>query len=153
MKYMEIDPAISTLTYRVATVERKNEELEAALKQTAESLRQLRQELAVGRVLIKEDNQAKAKAVLAGVLDEADIVVPKELRIRPAKRKQGMRHSGGGNRTSTVTAKRWALWKLQREQGYTYQQIARAWGCNHTAVTHAASKNFKPYKNYGRGRR
>jgi len=27
---------------------------------------------------------------------EADIVVPKELRIRPAKRKQGMRHSGGG---------------------------------------------------------
>ena len=40
-----IDPAISALTYRVSQTERKNEELELLCKQTAESLRQLRQEL------------------------------------------------------------------------------------------------------------
>ena len=147
MKDTLIDPAISALTYRVSQTERRNEELELLCKQTAESLRQLRQELAANRVTIREDNQRQASAALAGVLDERDIVVPKELRIKPAKVRRGERRSGGGNRTSTTTAKRWALWKLQREQGYTFQQIARAWGCNHTAVVHASKQDFTPYKN------
>ena len=148
MKQTIIDPAISALTYRVNMAERKNEELELLCKQTAESLRQLRQELAAGRVAIRENSEKQAKAVLAGVLDERDIVVPAELRIKPSKIKRGGRRSGGSNRTSTTTAKRWALWKLQREQGYTFQQIARAWGCNHTSVVHASRHDFKPYKNY-----
>ena len=148
MKDTIIDPAISALTYRVNLAERKNEELELFCKQTAESLRQLRQELSAGRILLREESEKKVKAVLAGVLDERDIVVPKELRIKPAKVRRGERRSGGGNRTSTTTAKRWALWKLQREQGYTFQQIARAWGCNHTAVVHASKHDFTPYKNY-----
>ena len=150
MKYMELDPAISALTYRVATLERKNEELEALCKQAAEGMRKIRQELAVGRMMVKESNEAMAKEALVGVLDEADIAVPEELLIRPARRKRGTRKSGGGNRNATVTAKRWALWKLQREQGYTYQQIARAWRCNHSAVTHAESQGFKPYQGYSR---
>ncbi|NBW22579.1 MAG: hypothetical protein EBR82_83000, partial [Caulobacteraceae bacterium] len=75
-----VDPAISALTYRVNLAERKNEELELLCKQTAESLRQLRQELAAGRVAIRENSEKEAKAVLAGVLDERDIVVPAELR-------------------------------------------------------------------------
>ena len=119
-----VDPAISALTYRVNLAERKNEELELLCKQTAESLRQLRQELAAGRVAIRENSEKEAKAVLAGVLDERDIVVPAELRIKPSKIKRGERRTGGGNRTSTTTAKRWTLWKVQREQGYTFQQIA-----------------------------
>ena len=63
-----IDPAISALTYRASQLERKNEELELLCKQTAESLRQLRQELAANRVTIREDNQRQASAALAGVL-------------------------------------------------------------------------------------
>ncbi|NDG03428.1 MAG: hypothetical protein EB119_09620, partial [Synechococcaceae bacterium WBB_34_004] len=114
MKQTIIDPAISALTYRVNLAERKNEELELLCKQTAESLRQLRQELSAGRILLREESEKQVKAVLAGVLDERDIVVPAELRIKPAKVKRGERRSGGGNRTSTTTAKRWALWKLQR---------------------------------------
>lgn len=150
MKDTMIDPAISALTYRVNQVERKNEEMELLCRQTAESLRLLRQELAAGRVMRKEEMEQASKAVLAGVLDEKDIVVPPELRIRPAKRTKGARRSGGGNRNSTTTAKRWALWKLQRQQGYTFQQIARAWGCNHTAVVHASHNEFRPYKQAGR---
>ena len=153
MKDTLIDPAISALTYRVSQTERKNEELELLCKQTAESLRQLRQELAANRVTIREDNQRQASAALAGVLDERDIVVPKELRIRPSRIKRGGRRSGGGNRTSQVTAKRWTLWKVQREQGYTFQQIARAWGCNHTAVVHAAMHGFSPYAKRMKGKR
>jgi len=143
-----IDPAISSLTYRVSQAERKHEQTEMLAKQTAESLRQLRQELAVGRLMLKKENEKQAGTVLAGILDEHDIVVPPELRIKPSKQRRGERRSGGGNRTATATAKRWALWRLQREQGYTFQQIARAWKCNHTAVVHAESQNFNPYKKY-----
>jgi hypothetical protein len=140
-----IDPAISSLTYRVSQAERKQEETQLLLAQTAESLRTLRQELAVGRLMLKKDNEQRAGAVLAGVLDEHDIVVPPELRISPPKQKRGCRRSGGGNRTATVTAKRWALWRLQREQGYSFQQIARAWKCNHSTIVNASERKFKPY--------
>lgn len=148
-----IDPAISTLTYRVAQAERKNEELELQLKQTVESLRQLRMELATGRALIRQQNEEQAKTVIAGILDEADIVVPEELKIRPSFKKRGKRRTGGGNRRMAIAQKRWALWRIQREQGYTFQQIARAWGCNHTAVCHAAKHNWQPYQGYQGGKR
>ena len=142
MKDTLIDPAISALTYLVSQTERKNEELELLCKQTAESLRQLRQELAANRVTIREDNQKQADAVLAGILDWKDLAVPPELMIGKTVKRRNKRRSAGTNRTAAVVAKRWALWKVQRSQGYTFQQIAKAWGCNHSSVVNAEKHKF-----------
>jgi len=148
-----LDPAISALTYRVSQTERKIEEVELLIGQTSESLRNLRHELAAGRVMIKAENEKSSRAVMAGVLDERDICVPEELKIKPARRVRGKRKSGGGNRTATITAKRWALWRLQREQGYTFQQIARAWRCNHATIVSASNNGFIPYRKNGKAKR
>ena len=142
MKDTLIDPAISALTYRVSQTERKNEELELLCRQTAESLRQLRQELAANRVAMREDNHRQAAAVAAGILDWKDLAVPPELVIGKTPKRRNKRRAAGTNRTAAVVAKRWALWKLQRAQGYTFQQIAKAWGCNHSSVVNAEKNKF-----------
>ena len=54
------------------------------------------------------------------------------------------RMSGSGrNRKAAVVAKRWALWKSQRAQGYTVEQIAKAWGCNHSSISNAERHKFQ----------
>ena len=145
MRYLDnTEQAIGTLTYRISQLERKLEEqIIPEARQTNESLRQLRQQLAANRIAIREDNQKTAAAVTAGILDWKDIAVPPELMIGKSTRRRGKRRTAGTNRTAAVVAKRWALWKVQREQGYTLQQIARAWGCNHSSVVNAEKNKFR----------
>jgi hypothetical protein len=144
-----LQQALPALNYRITQLEQKLEarptsELEAKLAQLERTMANLRAEIMAGRQALSEGNMDKQKNVLTAMLDESDILVPKELRIRNT----GRGRPGGGNRQAKILAKRWALWKIQREQGFTFQEIARAWGCNHTSVCHAASKDWKPYGNY-----
>ena len=144
-----LQQALPALNYRISQLEQKVEarphhELEAKLAQLERTMANLRAEIMAGKQALSEGNMNQQKNVLTAMLDEGDILVPKELRIRNT----GRGRPGGGNRRTGILAKRWALWKIQREQGFTFQEIARAWGCNHTSVCHAASKNWKPYANY-----
>ena len=144
MKYLtEMDPAVSALTYRVSTLERKLEESLADFRQTAESLRRLRQELAASRISLREDNDKAAKAITAGILDWHDIAVPKELMIGKSRKRRGKRRTAGTNRCASTVQARWSLWRAQREAGYTLQQIARAWGCNHSSIVNAEKNKFR----------
>ena len=150
MKYLnELDPVTSALTYRVSQLERRiNDEILPAVKEMTQALATMRQNAAVARMELKRRNVQEAEVLAGSILSWRDISVPAELKIAKSKIGKGQRRGSGRNRTAAVVAKRWALWKLQREQGYTFQQIARAWGCNHTAVVHASKHDFTPYKNY-----
>jgi len=148
MKYLDpTEQAIGTLTYRISQLERRiNETIEPEMKQTGKSLLALRQELAAGRILFKEEGRKDAAAVVAGMRSWRDIVVPPELMIGKTTKRRGLKRSGGRNRTASVVAKRWALWKAQRAAGYTFMEISQAWGCNHSSIVNAAKCGFQPGK-------
>ena len=144
-----LQEALPAINYRISRLEQQvaakaGNDLEAKLAQLERTMANLRAEIMAGKAALAQNSTAKQHGILAGMLDERDILVPKELRIKNS----GRGRPGGGNRRTGILAKRWALWKIQREQGFTFQEIARAWGCNHTSVCHAASKNWKPYANY-----
>mgnify|MGYP000306196996 CR=1 FL=1 len=144
-----LQQALPALNYRISQLEKQvaakaGSDLEGKLAQLERAMANLRAEIMAGKAALAQNSTAKQHGILAGMLDERDILVPKELRIKSS----GRGRPGGGNRRTGILAKRWALWKIQREQGFTFQEIARAWGCNHTSVCHAASKNWKPYANY-----
>ena len=144
-----LQEALPAINYRISRLEQQvaakaGNDMEAKLAQLERTMANLRAEIMAGKAALAQNSTAKQHGILAGMLDERDILVPKELRIKSS----GRGRPGGGNRRTGILAKRWALWKIQREQGFTFQEIARAWGCNHTSVCHAASKNWKPYANY-----
>jgi len=144
-----LEQALPALNYRISQLEQQvaakgGNDLDGRLAQLERTMANLRAEIMAGKAALAEDSNSKQNSILAGMLDERDILVPKELRIKSS----GRGRPGGGNRRTAILAKRWALWRIQREQGYTFQEIARAWGCNHTSVCHAASRNWKPYANY-----
>jgi len=102
MKYLDnTEQAIGTLTYRISQLERRiNETIEPEMKQTGKSLLALRQELAAGRILFKEEGRKDAAAVVAGMRSWRDIVVPPQLMIGKTTKRRGLKRSGGRNRTA-----------------------------------------------------
>jgi hypothetical protein len=84
----------------------------------------------------------QAQAVIQEVTP--DLVVPKHL-----KKACGV-GSGKMNKRYEVIKKRYALWKLQYESGFSMVQIARAWKCDHGSIAHAKRNNFIPKKSSGR---
>jgi uncharacterized coiled-coil protein SlyX len=86
----------------------------------------------------------QAQAVIQDVTP--DLVIPKHL-----KKSCGV-GSGKMAKSYEIIKKRYALWKLQYESGFSLTQIARAWKCDHGSVGHAKRNNFIPKKSMGRMR-
>jgi len=61
------------------------------------------------------------------------------------------RYRARGNRSYNTVRKRWNIWKAQYESGLTVKEIANAWGCHHSSIVNAKSKNFTARKSSGRG--
>ena len=131
------------LADRIASTEGNIKMLEARLVAAVQSIQAMRHEITLGRIERTRKNRGIAERVVAGIRDEREIVVPPRLAITKPKIKKGARRSGGGNRTPDVVAKRWGLWRIQYQQGYTTHQIARAWGCNRSTIEYARDKGWK----------
>ena len=130
------------LTDRIKALEDNGHLLEKRLVAAVQTIQRLRHDISVGRIERVRSNQSAAAIAVANILDERDIVVPKELSVIPSRIKPGNKRSGARNRTHEIVAKRWGLWKIQHEQGYTTHQIARAWKCNRSSVEYARDKGF-----------
>ncbi|NBW23617.1 MAG: hypothetical protein EBR82_88305 [Caulobacteraceae bacterium] len=133
---------VEVMTERIKALEDNSHMLERRLVAAVQTIQRLRHDISVGRIERLRSNQSAAAIAVANILDERDIVVPKELAVIPSRIKKGNKRSGARNRTHEIVSKRWGLWKIQHEQGYTTHQIARAWKCCRTSVEYARNKNF-----------
>jgi hypothetical protein len=130
------------LTDRIKALEDNSHLLERRLVAAVQTIQRLRHDITVGRIERKRHNFHAAEIAVANILDEREIVVPKELAVIPSRIKPGQKRSGARNRTHDIVSKRWGLWKIQHEQGYTTHQIARAWKCNRSTIEYARDKGF-----------
>jgi len=130
------------LTDRIKALEDNSHLLEKRLVAAVQTIQRLRHDITVGRIERRRSNLHAAEIAVANILDEREIVVPKELAVIPSKIKPGQKRSGARNRTHDIVSKRWGLWKIQHEQGYTTHQIARAWKCNRSTIEYARDKGF-----------
>ncbi|NDB97034.1 MAG: hypothetical protein EBZ78_12900, partial [Verrucomicrobia bacterium] len=87
-------------------------------------------------------NRGAAERLAAGIRDEREIVVPPLLAIKRAKIRRGSKRRSGRNKEPKIVSRRWALWKIQYNSGYTTHQIARAWKCCRSTVEYARDKGF-----------
>jgi hypothetical protein len=134
--------AAQVLTDRVGTTENNIRVLEARLVAAVQSIQQLRHEITIGRIERTKSNETAAERIVAGIRDEKELVVPESLKIAKPRMVKGKRKSGGGNRTKQVVLKRWGLWRIQYEQGYTTRQIANAWKCNRKSIDYAREHHW-----------
>jgi hypothetical protein len=130
------------LTDRIKALEDNSHLLERRLVAAVQTIQRLRHDITVGRIERRRKNFQAAEIAVANILDEREIVVPKELAVIPSRIKPGQKRSGARNRTHDIVSKRWGLWKIQHEQGYTTHQIARAWKCNRSTIEYARDKGF-----------
>lgn len=130
------------LTDRVSTTETNIKVLEARLVAAVQTIQQMRHEISIGRIERTKANEKAAERIVAGIRDEREIVVPEALKIAKPKIRKGNMRSGGGNRTRQMVLKRWGLWRIQYEQGYTTRQIASAWKCNRSSIDYAREHNW-----------
>jgi hypothetical protein len=130
------------LTDRVSTTETNIKVLEARLVAAVQTIQQLRHEISIGRIERTKANEKAAERIVAGIRDEREIVVPEALKIAKPKIRKGNMRSGGGNRTRQMVLKRWGLWRIQYEQGYTTRQIASAWKCNRSSIDYAREHHW-----------
>ena len=134
--------ATQVLTDQINSTENNIRVLEARLVAAVQSIQQLRHEITIGRVERTKSNQTAAERIVAGIRDEKELVVPESLKIAKPKTRKGKLKSGGGNRTRQMVLKRWGLWRIQYEQGYTTRQIANAWKCNRKSIDYAREHNW-----------
>ena len=130
------------LTDRISSTESSIKVLEARLVAAVQSIQQLRHEITLGRIERTKSNETAAERIVAGIRDEKELVVPESLKIAKPRMVNGNRKSGGGNRTRQMVLKRWGLWRIQYEQGYTTRQIASAWKCNRSSIDYAREHNW-----------
>lgn len=130
------------LTTRIKAVEENGNILEKRLVAAVQTIQQLRHEINLGRIIRTRSNEEAAQKIVAGIRDERELVVPPELAITKPKMTAGKRKSGGGNRTKDMVLKRWALWRIQYDQGYTTRQIAKAWRCNRKSIDYAREQQW-----------
>jgi hypothetical protein len=147
-----LQQALPAINYRISRLEQQvaakaGNDMEAKLTQLERAMANLRAEIMAGKAAFSKSVKSKQQSAIAGLMDERDIFAPKELLIKRNKSR-----AGGGNRSIEITAKRWALWKVQREQGFSYQAIARAWFCNHHSIRHAEEHDWNPYLKYRGGK-
>ena len=131
------------LSDRIASNEGNIKMLEARLVAAVQTIQQLRHEISIGIIERTKKNRKTAEQLVVGIRDEREIVVPDKLRISSPKRTKGKRKAGGGNRSKDIVNRRWALWKIQYEQGYTTSQIAKAWKCNRETIDYAKKRNWR----------
>ena len=139
---MNTQEVAQVLSDRVGTTENSIRVLEARLVAAVQSIQQLRHEITLGRIERTKSNQTAAERIVAGIRDEKELVVPESLKIAKPNMVKGKRKSGGGNRTKQMVLKRWGLWRIQYEQGYTTRQIASAWKCNRSSIDYAREHNW-----------
>ena len=139
---MNTQEVAQVLSDRVGTTENNIRVLEARLVAAVQSIQQLRHEITLGRIERTKSNQTAAERIVAGIRDEKELVVPDSLKIAKPRMIKGNRKSGGGNRTRQMVLKRWGLWRIQYEQGYTTRQIANAWKCNRKSIDYAREHNW-----------
>jgi hypothetical protein len=139
---MNAQEVAQVLSDRVGTTENNIRVLEARLVAAVQSIQQLRHEITLGRIERTKSNQTAAERIVAGIRDEKELVVPESLKIAKPRMVKGNRKSGGGNRTKQMVLKRWGLWRIQYEQGYTTRQIANAWKCNRKSIDYAREHNW-----------
>ena len=130
------------LTERLSSTEGAVKTLEARLVAAVQSIQQLRHEITLGRIERTRSNAEAAQRIVAGIRDEKELSVPGELKIAKPKTARGRKKSGGGNRTRQMVLKRWGLWRIQYEQGYTTRQIANAWKCNRKSIDYAREHHW-----------
>jgi hypothetical protein len=130
------------LTDRIASTEGNIRMLEARLVAAVQTIQQMRHEISIGRIERTRKNKGIAEKVSVGIRDEREIVVPPLLAIRSPKTKMGSKRRSGGNKEPKIVSRRWALWKIQYNSGYTTHQIARAWKCCRSTVEYARDKGF-----------
>ena len=130
------------LTDRIASTESNIKMLEARLVAAVQTIQQMRHEIALGRIERTRKNRGAAERLAAGIRDEREIVVPPLLAIKRAKIRRGSKRRSGRNKEPKMVSRRWALWKIQYNSGYTTHQIARAWKCCRSTVEYARDKGF-----------
>ena len=130
------------LTERIAGIDSNIKMLEARLVAAVQSIQAMRHEITLGRIERTKKNKDIAEKIAVGIRDEREIVVPPLLAIRSPRTKRGSRRRSGGNKEPKMVSRRWALWKIQYNSGYTTHQIARAWKCCRSTVEYARDKGF-----------
>jgi hypothetical protein len=139
---MNTQEVAQVLTDRISGTEGNIRMLEARLVAAVQSIQQLRHEITIGRIERTKSNEMAAERIVAGIRDEKELVVPESLKIAKPRMVKGKRKSGGGNRTKQMVLKRWGLWRIQYEQGYTTRQIANAWKCNRKSIDYAREHHW-----------
>jgi hypothetical protein len=139
---MNTQEVAQVLTDRISGTEGNIRMLEARLVAAVQSIQQLRHEITIGRIERTKSNETAAERIVAGIRDEKELVVPESLKIAKPRMVKGKRKSGGGNRTKQMVLKRWGLWRIQYEQGYTTRQIANAWKCNRKSIDYAREHHW-----------
>ena len=124
---------LAATIHRVKMCEDKLREFEQMVSTLTSTMAQNRAELA---------SKGLASLVM-GTTTHLDI--PRELRPTFGK------YRARGNRSHNTVQKRWGIWKAQYESGLTVKEIAHAWGCHHSSIVNAKSKNFTARKSTGRG--
>jgi hypothetical protein len=130
------------LADRIKALEDNSHLLEKRLVAAVQTIQRLRHEITIGRLERVGSDKTEAERIVAGIRDERDIVVPPQLQITKPNRNPGKRKCGGGNRTRDIVLKRWGLWRIQYEQGYTTRQIANAWKCNRKSIDYAREHHW-----------
>ncbi len=130
------------LADRIKALEDNSHLLEKRLVAAVQTIQRLRHEITIGRLERVGSAKTEAERIVAGIRDERDIVVPPQLQITKPNRTPGKRKCGGGNRTRDIVLKRWGLWRIQYEQGYTTRQIANAWKCNRKSIDYAREHHW-----------
>lgn len=148
-----IDLPFNALTYRVKALEEKIHGLSSQIITLAHqslqdriNIRGFEQKLAEReKYFIKLSEKLASKQAVAVIQEVTPrIVVPRHL----------LKECGAGSskmkRNHEIVKKRWALWKLQFESGFSMNEIARAWKCDHGSIGYARRNNFIPTKATGR---
>ena len=148
-----IDLPFNALTYRVKSLEEKNQALSNQIIALAHqslqdriNIRGFEKKLAEREKYFVKLSEKLASEQAIAVIQEVTprIVVPRHI----------LKECGAGTskmkRNHEIVKKRWALWKLQFESGFSMNEIARAWKCDHGSIGYAKRNNFVPTKATGR---
>lgn len=136
-----IELALPATIYRVGELEKKIKEIMDRIDNTSQSIGTQLKEIRACMVVKEALPTIEGKPL-------KEIIVPEELAIaKGGKFKKGKKfYRSSTNRKAEIVARRWAMWRDQYNAGVPASVIARAWGCDHSAILNAKNKNWESYK-------
>lgn len=136
-KLKELEQRIENLEICISLMRqaKDNDPVKAYLEPIASRMAQI--EATIGLERANKDDQ----------MDMPNIIIPEELRVLKSK------YGKCTNRKHEIVKRRWALWKAQYNAGIPMQTIARAWNCDHGAISYARANNWVASTGWKRNKR